>query len=80
MTRLGPQALYVAMFTIAFLTLPDQLERKVAPETLSLPRGAEASQAPIWSKRCAGQGLGMIAHQADGGPWKVACTGPAARR
>lgn len=37
------------------------------------PRQAQVTPAPIYSKRCAARGLDFIAHQADGGGWKVHC-------
>ena len=65
----------VAFLVVVMLGLPDQLERRVAPEPAPRARHAEPWPAPVWSRRCAEQGRTYIAHQADGGPWRVPCTG-----
>ncbi len=74
-----PRAFFAAAIVLTLLTLPPHIEQTLAPEAIILPRGTEASQAPIWSRRCAERGQTMIAHQADGGPWIVQCTGKAIR-
>ncbi len=79
MNRLLPQSILVAMFVVTCMVAPGEIERMVAPAKVQLPRGAEAGQAPIWSKRCAAQGKTMVAHQADGGPWIVHCAGKTIR-
>ncbi len=79
MTRLLPQAFFVAAIVVALLTLPPHIEQTFSPEPQAKPRQAETSPAPIWSRRCIERGQTMIAHQADGGPWIVHCTGKAVR-
>lgn len=72
-----PQPLKFAFAGFAlmgFLSIPAQfIEQQVAPEPEPVVRQAQPYPAPIWSKKCAEQGKGFIAKQADGGKWIVIC-------
>lgn len=72
----------LAFMLAVLLVAPTRIQDHLAPEPAAQasPRKAETSPAPIWSKRCTDQRSHVIAHQADGGPWKVECHGKAGGR
>lgn len=71
---------FAGVALMGLLSVPTQLvEHYIAPEPEPVVRQAQPSPAPIWSKRCAAQGKGFIAKQADGGKWIVICTTNAIR-
>lgn len=80
MISLLEKAILTALVTLMFLYVPPAVQRMVAPEPVAKPSIAEVSPAPIWSRRCEERGLTMVAHQADGGPWRVSCTVPVAKQ
>jgi len=82
MSRFLQDLAIVAFMVAILLTVPPHIQQQLAPDVPAAnakPRLAEPMPAPIWSKRCERDGKTMMAHQADGGPWVIHCTGKALR-
>lgn len=75
---LPTRLLVTAVFTALLLWAPPTIQRAFAPEPLAAPARVP-SPAPLYSKRCAGRNMDMIAHQKDGGQWVIHCVKPAVR-
>lgn len=62
----------VLVFVGALLVAPPYIEQALAPEPAPAARRIDPV-APIWSWRCMASGRAIVAHQSDGGPWRVHC-------